>query len=234
MSATSAPTQIEPRRTTADTVFNALRDDITNMRLCPGTRLSEAEVAKQYDISRQPVREAFIRLDNLGLLHIRPQRATVVRPMSRERIRRARFVRLSVELEVARRAFERHGGPTFNTVLDTIQHQTELQRDSLKRGDMAEFNALDYTFHSELCLAADCPHAMEVIRDCKATTDRLCILSIVYAKRAPEVLEDHQEIVERLSARDLDGLLAVTREHLGRLDESLSAFQREHPDYFED
>ncbi len=230
MSATSAPSEVEARRTTADTVFNALREDITKMRLCPGTRLSEAEVAKQYDISRQPVREAFIRLDNLRLLQIRPQRATVVRPISREGIKRARFVRLSVELEVARLACEQYDGSADAT----LHQQLELQQASLEKADMTAFTQLDYSFHNQLCLAAERPHAMKVISDCKATTDRLCIPSAVYAKRTPEVLEDHREIVDRLVARDLDGLLAITREHLGRLDESLDAFQLEHSEYFED
>ena len=47
------------RLTTAEEVFRQLKSDIISLRLTPGTKLSEVEVAKVYDVSRQPVREAF-------------------------------------------------------------------------------------------------------------------------------------------------------------------------------
>ena len=66
------------RRTNADDVFDYLHEQINLLKLLPGTRISEVEIADRFDVSRQPVREAFIRLSNLGLLLVRPQRATVV------------------------------------------------------------------------------------------------------------------------------------------------------------
>lgn len=230
MSQNPVHTESEGRRTSADAVFNALREDITGMRLRPGMRLSEAEIAKRYDVSRQPVREAFIRLDNLRLLQIRPQRATVVRPISREGITRARFIRLCVEVEIARRACER----VDDSGHAQLQQLLDEQRARLEDADMDTFTALDYGFHSALCDIADCTYAKDTIRSCKGTTDRLCIPSPVYAKRAPEVLDDHCVIAERLAARDLDGLLEITRVHLSRLDATLDAVEHEHPEYFED
>ena len=70
------------RHTNADSVFERLHSDIVSLRLAPGTKLSEIEVAKRSDVSRQPVREAFIRLSDMNLLKIRPQKATVVRKIS--------------------------------------------------------------------------------------------------------------------------------------------------------
>ena len=92
------------RRTATDVVFEQLHDEIVSLQLLPKTKLSEAEVAKRFDVSRQPVRDAFSRLENLDLLLIRPQRATEVRGFSLDRIAYSRFVRLSVELEVIRQA----------------------------------------------------------------------------------------------------------------------------------
>ena len=92
------------RRTSADDVFDFLFDQINTLQLLPGTRISEVEIARQFQVSRQPVREAFIRLSNLELLLIRPQKATVVRQFSHTKILRARFIRSAVETEVLRRA----------------------------------------------------------------------------------------------------------------------------------
>jgi len=59
-------------------VFHELKNAIITMALTPGQALSENEIAAQMGVSRQPVREAFIRLSEAGLVRIRPQRGTFV------------------------------------------------------------------------------------------------------------------------------------------------------------
>lgn len=95
--------EVFERRTTADMVFDQLYEDIASLKVLPGSKLSEAEIARRFGVSRQPVRDAFNRLGNLDLLLIRPQRATEVRGFSMDRVQHARFVRLAVELEVVHR-----------------------------------------------------------------------------------------------------------------------------------
>ena len=88
------------RRTSAEIAFDHLKDEILSLRLLPGTKISEAEIAARLGLSRQPVREAFARLDTAELVLVRPQKATIVRKFSLERIAAARFIRRAVELEV--------------------------------------------------------------------------------------------------------------------------------------
>src|SRR5690606_41130352 len=54
-------------------LYRILRQRIISVDLAPGSRLSEAEIAATYELSRQPVREAFIKLAEEGLLEVRPQ-----------------------------------------------------------------------------------------------------------------------------------------------------------------
>ena len=72
-----------PRRPTRSSPSSIGRS--STLDLPPGARLSEAEVARQMGVSRQPVRDAFCRLSQLGFLTIRPQRATTVSPISERR-----------------------------------------------------------------------------------------------------------------------------------------------------
>ena len=65
--------------TIAARMLTLLRDAIVRLELKPGDSISEAEIADRYGVSRQPVREAFIRLAQQGLLLIRPKRATLVK-----------------------------------------------------------------------------------------------------------------------------------------------------------
>jgi len=218
------------RRTVADALFDEIRSDIDKMRLLPGTKISEAEIAKRYDVSRQPVREAFIRLDNLSLLNIRPQKATTVRCMSKSAIRQARFVRASVEIEVARRACQ-ISGPIC---IDDIRVQLERQSECLENNDIPGFNALDHEFHRSICVIAECDFAIDVIKDCKAKVDRLCMLSLANEIDARHVYTDHVNIAKWLEAKDENELVMAIRNHLARLDGAIDYIQTHHSSYFEE
>ena len=89
--------RISERRTIVDDIYDHLHAEISSLRLKPGDRISEADIASQFGVSRQPVRDAFSRLANQDLLLIRPQRATEVRRFSMREIEKSRFVRSAVE-----------------------------------------------------------------------------------------------------------------------------------------
>lgn len=218
------------RRTAADELFDRIRDDIEKMMLLPGTKLSEAEVAKRYQVSRQPVREAFIRLDNLSLLHIQPQKGTIVKQISKSATRRTRFVREAVEIEVARLAC-RIKGPSTNDEIEALLAQ---QAASIENNDMVQFHDSDKDFHAQICLIADCEFAIDVITKCKAKTDRLCLLSLDNSNDAVDIYKDHVQILKHLKNKDEEKLVATIRKHLSRLDQTIDHIQSHHADYFED
>ena len=218
------------RRTTASDLFDKIRNDIDKMRLVPGTKISEADIAKQYDVSRQPVREAFIRLNNLSLLQIRPQKATIVRRISRSAIRQSRFVRAAVELEVAHRACQMVGADLF----DDVQVQLEHQAKCLDKNDIAGFNALDHAFHESICVMAKCEFAVEVIKECKAKVDRLCLLSLAHESDAVQIYDDHVTIAKHLTAQNEKKLVSAIRDHMSRLDSTIEYIQAHHSSYFDD
>ncbi len=218
------------RRTTADELFDKIGDDINKMRLLPGTKMSEADIAKHYDVSRQPVREAFIRLNNMSLLQIRPQKATIVRRISKSAIRQSRFVRAAVEIEVAHRACQMKGKDLF----DDIHIHLEQQAACLEKSDIVGFHALDQAFHESICVMAKCEFAVEVINECKAKIDRLCILSLAHSSDAEQIYEDHVALAKHLTAQNEIKLVAAIRNHLNRLDSTIEYIQTHHSSYFDD
>src|SRR3546814_13928000 len=74
------------------------------MRIKPGEMLSEQEIADRLKVSRSPVREAFIKLGEAGLVRILPQRGTLVVKISQRSVEDARFIRGAVDCAVAREA----------------------------------------------------------------------------------------------------------------------------------
>lgn len=218
------------RRTSADDVFDFLHGQINALKLLPGTRISEVEIAKQFDVSRQPVREAFIRLANRGLLLVRPQKATIVRRFSNEKIQRARFIRFAVESEVLRRA----SAKPLGKLKGRFERNVAAQEKAIGEGDIDRFHTLDYEFHKTLCGAGGAEFVFETIADNKAQVDRLCLLSLSQPAAMEELLEDHIQLLDGLVAQDEKKVLDTIRIHLSRLDDTVASIRKSHSDYFED
>ena len=218
------------RRTNADDVFDYLHGEIVSLRLLPGTRISEIEVAGQFDVSRQPVREAFIRLANLDLLLVRPQKATIVRQFSSEKIKRARFIRMAVECEILRRAC-RSATPLHH---ERLRKDLEDQQAAIEGRDVERFHALDYDFHEHLCDAGDSALMIGTIAENKAAVDRICVLSLSEPATMEELLEDHTLIADALRRRDESELIGAIKSHLSRLDDVIAGIRNSHAEFFED
>jgi len=218
------------RTTGSDLVFDQLFSQITRLELLPGTKISESEIAKKFGYSRQPVREAFTRLAALNLLLVRPQRATVVRPFSRELISNARFVRAAVELEVVRSAsIDRD-----KSIDQQLKSNMKAQADSISSGETDRFHELDYEFHKLLCLSARQAFVFDLIATNKAQVDRLCMLSLT-SQEAMEVLySDHECLLDAIMSGDTSSADKTLREHLSRLNPTIEAIYTTHRAYFDE
>ncbi len=217
------------RRTATDMVFDQLYEEIASLKLLPGTKLSEAEVAKRFGVSRQPIRDAFNRLDNLGLIVIRPQKATKVRGFSMQHIAHARFVRLAVELEVIRRAC----ADWDESKIKALQQNLEQQKRAVGAGDPEVLHELDYQFHKIISDRGGSPMAFETIQDCKRKVDRLCKLSHTRKNELQAIYDDHLAMAGALEVGDSEAAAASTRRHLNRLDDTIAEIHQTHPEYFE-
>ena len=217
------------RRTTSDIVFDHLFDAIASLEMLPGTKLSEADIAKRFGVSRQPVRDAFNRLEAQDLLLIRPQKATKVRGFSMEGIAHARFVRLAVELEVVRNACLSWQPANSASLTENLADQkTAIESDRIE-----DFHRLDYQFHQLICELGGHPLAVDTIQECKRKIDRLCVLSLGRHSEAKTLLEDHKQLAKALEARDETAAGEVIRKHLSRLDDTIAEVHVKHSEYFE-
>lgn len=220
---------LSERRTSVDDIFDHLHEQILTLQLRPGDRISEAEIAANFGVSRQPVRDAFSRLANLDLLLIRPQRATEVRKFSMREIEKARFVRAAIDKEVLHRASEicdKTGEAKLNAALSE-------QEALLVSGDFEAFGQLDYAFHKLLCEIAQAEFAFDVIQEEKAKVDRLCMLGLAKERRMPELIDDHRMIAKAVISHDANAAVSAGLLHLSRLDETIETIIATNANYFE-
>lgn len=220
---------LSERRTSVDDIFDHLHEQILTLQLRPGDRISEAEIAANFGVSRQPVRDAFNRLANLDLLLIRPQRATEVRRFSMREIEKARFVRAAIEKEVLVRASELCDGVGETKLNAALAEQDELRGN----GNYEAFGKLDYDFHKLLCEIARAEFAFDVIQEEKAKVDRLCMLGLAKEQRMPALIDDHWSIAKAVIAHDSKEAVSAGLLHLSRLDETIETIIATNANYFE-
>lgn len=216
--------------TVGNRVFDAMRQAIIQLELRPGDPLSEAEMARQFGVSRQPVREAFIKLAEVGLVEIRPQRGTSVVMISRREVENARFIREAIEVAVVRKATT-DANSSHHDMLDAL---IERQRAANAAGDHAEFLRLDENFHQAIAHAADCEKAWRLLENLKAQMDRVRYLSLSDATPIETLIQQHAVIVDGIRRGDADAAEAGMRRHLSEILTSLPMLAKAHSDWFSD
>ncbi|TVQ00553.1 MAG: GntR family transcriptional regulator [Roseinatronobacter sp.] len=224
------PTGKRPKRrartsTVAD-VFRILHTRILTMELPPGHQMSEAEIARDLGVSRQPVRDAVYRLAQLGLLVVRPQSGTHVSTISTAAVERARFLRTAIETETVREAaakLDAAGLARLSALIDA-------QQKAVDAGDHAEFHQLDDAFHLEICHAAGRGFSWDRIAEQKAHMDRVRVLTLDVGKA--RALAEHRTILAALEAGD--GALAERsmRAHLAQITALVEVARSTRPDAF--
>ena len=202
--------------TVGNKVFEAMRQAIIQLQLRPGDPLSEAEMARQFGVSRQPVREAFIKLAEVGLVEIRPQRGTSVVMISRREVENARFIREALEVAVARKAAA-EADSSHHDQLDAI---IERQRLANRAGDLA------------IAQAADCERAWRLLENLKAQMDRVRYLSLADVTPLETLIGQHAAIADGIRRHDADAAEAGIREHLREILTSLPKVAAAHSDWF--
>lgn len=211
---------------TTELVFEELYRRVVEFDLPPGTKLSEQEVARQMGISRQPVRDAFFRMSQLGLIQIQPQRATTVSLISEEAVLRANFVRTALETEIVEHAVKN----LTDLQITELEGIVSRQRAAVAATDRLAFHALDEAFHQELCASAGHPYVWSIIRENKAHMDRVRLLSLGF--NAANALADHERILEALRARDRACAVLEMRNHLSRILGLIEQIRAENPSMF--
>jgi len=214
----------------ASRVYARLRSRIVSLELLPGATLSRADIAKENDVSQSPVREAIQMLEQEGLVASFPQSKTVVTKIDVEHARETQFLRLSVELEVAKTLALKKDPD----LLLPTRRMLRMQKLAGEDRDISEFTVLDRLFHLSLYQAAGVPSLWHLIAGRSGHIDRLRRLNLPDPGKIAAVLSEHEGILNAISAGDIDGTEAQVRAHLSGTMASIPSIIAAHPAYFPD
>ena len=206
-----------------------LRDAIVRNQLPPGQNLPEAELAQILGVSRQPVREALIRLSEAGLLRILPQRGTLVARISLAGVEGGRFIRQAVERSVIACAAER----ATEADIRGMRRVIEAQAEAVRLGNHAGFLSLDDELHRSFAQAIGLESAWTGLSAVKLQMDRVRYLSLAEATPGATLIRQHRAIVAALAARDARAAEAAMAEHLAEVLSALPRLVARFPDHFD-
>lgn len=226
----SLDASIRLRDPIAPQLVAALRQAIVEMRLRPGAALSEKEIAARFGVSRQPVREAFIKLSDAGLVEIRPSRGTFVLKISVREVASARFVREAIECSMARNACRL----ATDGQIAELRRLVDAQRAAAAANDYWHFNELDEAFHRAIAEIVQCDYAWRTVEAARIQTDRVRFLSLPDTSPMPLLISQHDGIAARIAARDADAAERAMSRHLREILIALPQLAKAHPDLFAD
>ncbi|TMV50422.1 GntR family transcriptional regulator, partial [Thioclava sp. BHET1] len=200
--------RVDPGGAVGPQLTRILRERVISNQLPPGERISESEIALQFGVSRQPVREAFIKLAEEGLLEVRPQRGTFVRKISVPAVMDARFVREAVEADLVKLLCVTPDA----ALIRELERQLSAQRE-LAVADSGGFRRMDDLFHRTIAEAAGKSHAWAVVEGMKTQMDRVRQLSTEHFA-LDKLIAQHAAIVAGLARGDGAAAEAAVRQHL--------------------
>ena len=109
----------------ADDVYEQILSAIVNGDIAPGERLIQEKIASQINISRTPVREALLRLEQEGILEISGRKGFSIRKISEDEVRQLYAVREAIEGYAARQVAERKDPEQLATIKKTVDAELE-------------------------------------------------------------------------------------------------------------
>lgn len=189
-------------------VTRGLRNDIASGRRAPGTRLTEANIAEEFGISRVPVREALRLLEGEGLVLTQSPRVRVVAEVSDSDAVDVFEVRSTVEALAAARAAE-HITSAQSTILRALL--TEGQ-ERLFQGDIAALPELNARLHLAIAEASGSSMILGLVNQITPKMNRY--YTAVVDQRVMSSWREHALIVEAIIAGDAAQARQRMRDHV--------------------
>jgi DNA-binding GntR family transcriptional regulator len=222
MSRGTAPGDIQPVMTLAARLRAQIADDIIRGELAPGTALEEAELARRFEVSRTPVREAIRLLVASGLVDARPHRSAVVA--------RATEVQLAGMFEALRELEVLCAGFAAERMTEAEAARLRRIHNSLlpvvRRGDPQRYHELNESFHCAIYAGAHNSYLERLTVETRARVSPFSRAQFRTLGRLARSHAEHEKIVDAIVARDRSQAAAAMMQHIDSVHDAYADFRR--------
>ena len=208
-----------PLQSAANRAYVFVKQQVISGAYAGGTLISEGEVAAAVEVSRTPIREAFLRLQAEGLLRLYPKRGALVVPVSSSEIRDVLDARLAVEQHAARRVIEagRH-----RELAGELRAILARHADS-GAPDARQFTDVDQQFHCALVNAAGNALLTSFYQTLRDRQLRMGIAALLHDPgRYDAILTEHAILADLMRAGDVEAVASTLASHVAATRAALS------------
>jgi DNA-binding GntR family transcriptional regulator len=206
-------------RPLSEEAYEVLRSAILGGKLLPGSRIVEADVARQMTISRSPVREAVRKLEHEGLVEYVPRHGTIVVGLSADEVVDAYKLRAHLEAYGARLAATRATEPQLAHLSELI----ERMRGHSLSNDLVGLVTADVEFHREICRSSGSRHLLQAWETLNPAQWTLISGLRVSDLSLEQIADRHWPILAALQSRKPDTAETIVRAHILELGERVLA-----------
>jgi len=200
-----------------DWTYQYLKEKILNLEIKPGEQVHIEDFTEKLEVSRTPIREAFLKLAADGLIEIHPRVGYFVTDITEQDIRELFEIREIIETRAAKRAAELLTGED----LENIQKLLLDSSQAVEKGDFAAYLANDVKFHGFLQKNMQNKRLTAFMDSMNDLTYRERVLSIESGNNIHQTLIEHQRIFDGLKKRDGNLAEWYMGEHLHNVCERL-------------
>ncbi len=208
------------RRGLHERVVTRLRDLIVRGELAPDSKIIEARLAQQLNISRTPLREALKLLEREGLVLIRPNRGAIVAPLTQ----RDTLEQFEVLAELERAACEYAAQRMTDDVLAELQRLQVALEDTYQQGKLEAYFDLNQRIHRLIAQAACNSVLVQAHDGLLARVSRSRFFALSAPSRWDDSVLEHRTILAALEARDGAAAGLAMRDHVLRTGQVISDF----------
>jgi DNA-binding GntR family transcriptional regulator len=191
--------------------YTALREAIIRCELAPGERIVIDDLARRFDVSIIPIREALRLLESEGLILSVAHTGTSVAPVSRHLVVEV-FALLEGLETVSARAAATAASPGDLAVIENLVRRMDRALAAGRPGIWAELNT---EFHLAVSRLSGMPMVDQMLRRALDHWDRVrrFFFTGVVTRRAEAAQHEHHQMLAQLGARDADGIEETMRRH---------------------
>ncbi|CAB1246717.1 GntR family transcriptional regulator [Clostridium sp. MT-14] len=221
-------TLVTGKNLTSKKLYQILKEDIIHLDLKPGLSISEKGISEKFNISRTPVREAFLLLSQEGLLDIYPQKGTFVSLIDLDAVEEARFLREHVERAVVRLACKQF--PEEKLIF--LKMNLEMQKMSIKKNDYTRAFKLDEQFHKTIFEGCNKERTWDTICQVEMDFQRIRVLTLSSNLKIDDVYSQHKIIIEAIKNEKPEKADEIMKNHLTMVNYNLKDVKERYPQYF--
>lgn len=212
----------------SETVYSILHKNIVNLNLVPGDRISEMDIAEKLNVSRTPVREAFIRLNHESLVSIFPQKGTFVSKIDLSRVLEERFLREAIECSVVRLFANYHSEASIHFLEDNIRQQEA----ALDSEQLTDFIELDDRFHAIMYEETKKHLCYNVLESFSNHYRRVRYLSMFISGVSKANIHQHYELFNAIKDHNQETADAIMKQHIQKIFTEKDDICKSYPEYF--